>query len=217
MGGYGSGSWNRTNTKALVSDCLRLDASSLQRGGLFRSDVSFGSIFKVAWTKDTDDSSPQIGIQVGIAQITLLYRIPNLEEENGDIQEAVQLVWTPCNYGGHRAWFLCPGIDNGNFCGKRVTKLYLYGRYFLCRKCHGLTYNSQKVAIADRHLRRAQNIRMRLGGSASLIAPFPNKPKGMHWNTYWKMWSKEIKETNAHIGIIRTSLDHLEKEIRSGT
>jgi hypothetical protein len=35
-----------------------------------------------------------------------------------------------------------------------------------------------------RALHRAQEIRMKLGGFASLAEPFPAKPKGMHWSRY---------------------------------
>ena len=34
---------------------------------------------------------------------------------------------------------------------------------------------------------QTQNIRTRLGGSASLAEPFPNKPKGMWWRTYERL------------------------------
>ena len=212
MGGYGSGSWRRAETKALVSSCISLDASRLQKGGVFRSDVPFGSVFTVTWNNSTES---EIGIQVGGPQINLQYRIGGGDGESQDVTQLVPLDWTPCNYGGRRAWFLCPG-DRGN-CGRRVAKLYLHGRYFLCRHCHGLTYASQKVAVADRHLRRAQRIRTGLGGSASMLEPFPKRPKGMHWQTYWKLWDKESRETTAHLGIMRQSLDRMSAVIRRGS
>ena len=48
------------------------------------------------------------------------------------------LTRTPCYFGGFRWWFICPD------CGKKVAILYkpLYSNFFLCRKCHNLTYSS---------------------------------------------------------------------------
>jgi hypothetical protein len=55
---------------------------------------------------------------------------------------SVRLVATRCHLGGVRWWFVCPLSTNGVACGRRVRKLYLRGRYFGCRHCHGLTYLS---------------------------------------------------------------------------
>jgi hypothetical protein len=54
----------------------------------------------------------------------------------------VGLVTTRPQFGGLRWWFVCPLVVNGLPCGGRVAKLYLCGRYFGCRRCHGLTYTS---------------------------------------------------------------------------
>jgi hypothetical protein len=35
---------------------------------------------------------------------------------------------------------------------------------------------------------KSQKIRMRLGGSASMLDEFPEKPKGMHWRTYDRLY-----------------------------
>src|SRR5271166_295607 len=35
--------------------------------------------------------------------------------------------------------------------------------------------------------RRAQMIKMRLGGSNDPLEPFPQKPRGMHWRTYLRL------------------------------
>ena len=58
------------------------------------------------------------------------------------------------------------------------------GRYFLCRHCYNVAYTSQSEPRYDRMLRRANKLRMELGGepgSAQWIAP---KPKGMWQRTY---------------------------------
>ena len=50
--------------------------------------------------------------------------------------------------------------------------------------CYGLAYESQQEPARQRGLLMAQKIRERLGGNASMLDDFPNKPKGMHWRTY---------------------------------
>jgi hypothetical protein len=66
------------------------------------------------------------------------------------------------------------------------------GRRFFCRRCVGVPYASQSMAVHYRLLHRAQAIRERLGGRlyASLDAPFPPKPKRMRWRTYRQLRAK---------------------------
>lgn len=106
----------------------------------------------------------------------------------GDIDYYVSLAWTPCNYGGQRPWFICPG------CGGRVAKLYLYRRFFRCRHCHDLVYTSQRQDELDRAGRRLRDIRRQVGGCADPMKPFPGKPEGMQWRTYQKLWRKYLRE-----------------------
>ena len=61
------------------------------------------------------------------------------------------------------------------------------GRYFLCRRGHGLAYESTRESRGDRAVRKAQKVRMRLGGTANLLAPSPPTPQGMHWRTYERL------------------------------
>ena len=65
--------------------------------------------------------------------------------EKSELDYKVRLVATPCYYGGHRYWFLCPLVVNGKACNRRVGVLYLGdGKYFGCRHCFNLTYECQK-------------------------------------------------------------------------
>ena len=53
-------------------------------------------------------------------------------------------------------------------------------------------------------LTKAQDIRRNLGGSASLLDPIPDKPKGMHWKTYWRLrHQSEQAESMALRGMAR--------------
>ena len=47
-----------------------------------------------------------------------------------DVEEPVPLAWTPCNVGGERPRFVCPGVVNGARCGRRVAILYGPGKCF---------------------------------------------------------------------------------------
>ena len=84
--------------------------------------------------------------------------------------------------------------------GRRVLKLYCYReRLFLCRACADLTYRSRRESVHTQALSRAQKIRQRLGGSASMAEPFREKPKGMHWTTYERLWEKAEAADQQHL------------------
>jgi hypothetical protein len=182
MGGIGSGSWYRFDKKTTTDECQSIDVRYLHRNGLLQP----GHSFSLRWSQ----AGKQIGSIGGVAhdddRVTFFYR--HRRGDSGgdwkDVKETVPLEWTPCNFGGERPWFVCPEA----VCGRRVAVLYGPGRYFLCRHCYDLSYRSQREDSMYGALRRAQKIRERLGGSANMTEPFPEKPKGMHWKTYERLW-----------------------------
>jgi hypothetical protein len=205
MGGVGSGNWYRFNTKSTTNECHSVDVRYLHRNGLLKP----GQHFSLSWSR----AGRQTGSIVGVAsrdQVTLLYRRrrgPGGDWE--DVQETVPLTWTACNFGGERPWFICPRAG----CRRRVALLYGPGRYFLCRYCYDLTYQSQRENKMYRALHRAQDIRRRLGGSASMMEPFPEKPKGMHWSTYERLWWEHREAEMEQLVGMREWLDKFEKRV----
>lgn len=65
-------------------------------------------------------------------------------EETIQIDEPIPVVTTQPYFGGVRWWFICPLTVDVRACQRRVRKLYLPsgGRYFGCRTCYNLTYES---------------------------------------------------------------------------
>lgn len=60
-----------------------------------------------------------------------------------DFDYKIPIVTTPCYFGGVRYWFTCPWYTNGKYCGRRIGVLYLGGKYFACRYCYDLSYESR--------------------------------------------------------------------------
>ena len=113
----------------------------------------------------------------------------------------VRLAWTDCTLGGQRGWLLCPARG----CGRRVALLYLGGSgIFACRHCYELAYASQRETPDDRAARRADRIRDRLGWEAGILNDEGEKPKGMHWRTFHRLYAEHDNLVNASLrGMMR--------------
>jgi hypothetical protein len=209
MGGEGSGNRYRFDKKTTTGECHSVDVRYLHREGLLEP----GHQFSLRWSRAGRETGSIGGVVEGSdrpRRVLLFYRHrsgPGNEWE--DVHEPVSLEWTECNFGGERPWFVCPGAG----CGRRVAILHGPGRYFLCRHCYDLVYESQRGNGMTRALRRAQTIRERLGGSANMTKPFPEKPKGMHWRTYERLrWEHDEADMEQLAGL-REWLDRLEKKV----
>lgn len=96
-----------------------------------------------------------------------------------------ELDLSPCRYGGLRAYFLCPA----EACGRRCVRLYTINGHWLCRQCHGLAYQTQRLHKARRLIYRKHKVLSRVGGVGAGGYP-KDKPKGMHERTYYRLWEK---------------------------
>jgi len=199
MGGYGSGSHHYYTPRRTVEGRLNLDVRSLHRAGLLAPSTAGTS----TWTRNGREtgsiSHTARGEEEGRATtLELAYTL------NGEpVRQYAPLEWTPCHYGGARPWLNCP------LCDRRVAVLYA-GQRFACRHCHNLAYESSRESASDRGIRKAQEIRRRLGGSANLSLPFPPKPKGMHWRTYYRL---EAEAQEAYYGALLGAMAQLDKAL----
>lgn len=181
MGGFGSGRPSGFG-RDKVESCRSIDVNRLHKTGCLVPDWCGGWEWKrdgerVAW----------ISMRAEEGCLMLNYNVRSNGEEWQSVEEPVPIVRVPCRVGGTRPYFTCPGVVNGLACGRRVVKLYGSGRYFLCRHCYRLAYASQSEGELDRALRRANKVRMRLGGDPGMASPFPKRPKGMWRRTYERL------------------------------
>jgi hypothetical protein len=176
MGGYGSG---RKPGKLLTSDMLELDIRFLNRRRYIKSNM----FLPLTWTWNSGEEAGSIGIRIKKQCVLLKYYFRASGKKYRLFSMTVKLDWTPCHYGGHCPWFLCP------YCGRRAAILYA-GQYFYCRICQNLAYPSENEDQLGRLLRQANKIRRRLNCKPGVQNKIFLKPKGMHYKTFDRLRSQ---------------------------
>ena len=120
MGGIGSGRRPGEGSMRVTTDEVHaLDVRDLKRKGLIAA------------------GQERVGVVTRFRKRSR--RLAPGEKRIVELVANLRLTWTPCNYGGSRPWFLCPGEG----CGRRVAIVYGPSSPPLCRLCRGLTYASQ--------------------------------------------------------------------------
>jgi len=140
-------SWSDRNT---VEECLSISIPWLSHHGYF---CGFKSGI-IQWKNRLGEVASSVSIQVAMDEalfggnyIRLQYtQTDSYSGEKTELDYKIELVTTHCNFGGVRYWFICPLVVKGKACRRRVAKLYLPpgGKYFGCRHCYNLTYESCK-------------------------------------------------------------------------
>ena len=203
MGGWGSGRQSYATTPA-VENTLHLDADELTDGVEYP-----GATGRKRWGDEddptaeltlqfqhpdvdvTDDDTDPEDLDERATYVELEYTIGEDWSRNwtGDESHPVELEYTDCHFGGVRPWFRCPNRE----CQDRVRKLYFPrgGRYWLCRDCYDLQYQSSRKSgnaldTAELRYRRAFAKADAEGRRPHPNnAPFrPTRPNGMHHDTF---------------------------------
>ena len=108
-------------------------------------------------------------------------------EFDRESMQRVRVSWTRCHIGGWRSWLHCP------YCEKRVAKLLKGMGGYCCRACIGNPlYACQTKSTHGRRHFAICKIRLQLNGYASLLEPFPERPRGMHRKRYERMKARAL-------------------------
>lgn len=175
---------------------FRLDVRWLKREGLLEPG-------RATTLRETHYGRPRgvVGIEADEGGVTVT--------ANGRTQW-LGITLTPVHLGGSRPWFRCG-------CGNRAAILYgsphTGGPRFACRECKRLAYPSQRECPRYRPVTMASRIRSQLGGSPSLVDPFPAKPKGMHWTTYERRRARALAYERQSLEGLQSTLARLQRRV----
>jgi hypothetical protein len=198
-------------TSVDIAKAVKLRELPLHRRGRRhrRGCLRAGLRFTWSWTR-RGRALGSVDVRTEADAVILMFSPGGAEgNRSKSVEQRVPFVWTLCHLGGARPWFRCSASVGGRPCRRRVAKLYLRdAAIFACRQCCGLTYASQREIPRYRAISRVQKIRMRLGGSANLLKPFPKKPRGMHRWTYYRLPAKAMAAQERSIAL---ELDYMRR------
>lgn len=199
----------RPGWKAKTADRLGLDVRKLQREGVLKPATSF--IY--SWSQNGEQHAwVRAKVGVGGDCLTLCYQWTPRGGEALTIECPIDLITTPCHFGGLRTWFACPR------CGRRCGVVYFgspSGRY-ACRQCLNIAYPSQSQDKISRLWDRQRKIERKLSGGMGEWNRW-QKPKGMHQKTFDHLRNQlyEIESEKDHefyLSMVR-SFPHLLKDL----
>ncbi|MFH1866577.1 MAG: hypothetical protein ABIJ81_00635 [Patescibacteria group bacterium] len=139
-------------SKAIAEQSQALSIFWLNKQGYLKKPCEYQAGI-ITWTYGSRENKSSVSFSLHknslstpeeTAYIGLIYTHTSLATgEKNHMDFKIQLDTTHCNYGGQRYWFICPLIKGGQYCGRRVGVIYLIGKYFGCRHCGEIAYQSQ--------------------------------------------------------------------------
>lgn len=163
----GRGNYYRHNAKRTTADYLSIKVADMNRYKAWSPGRHFWS-----W-KRNGEKTGSISFVVAEDRVTFQYSTKDSDGNAIDVDKAIRLTTTDCNYGGRRKWFLCG-------CGRRIARLFIYGQRVACRHCFNLAYPTQNGDEIDRAWAKISTLEARLKDDH-------HRPKGMHLKTFWRI------------------------------
>ena len=122
-----------------------LSISFLKKHGYLNGYYRSGT---VSWTHGWSGNKSSIGIIASVhgddPHFRLHYTQTDFDGVKTNLDYRVEVASTPCYFGGKRYWFICPLSRSGVTCRRRVGVLYGASKYYGCRYCYDLAYQSQQ-------------------------------------------------------------------------
>jgi hypothetical protein len=106
MGGLGSGAWKKFGRRGTVDSCPALDVKALSAMGCLRPGGS-----------GTYPSAGGGGVIASLrfrCEAGRLYLSYATQAGDGERTESIPIVRVPCQYGGTRPYFVCPGAPSAD-------------------------------------------------------------------------------------------------------
>jgi hypothetical protein len=130
--------WSR---KATADESCNLSIYELRRSRMLSGHTSG----MTRWRSTHSGKETAIHLTVDVSgepYAKFTYTVTDRKGSKTDYDYKVNLVTTPCHFGGVRYWFACPS------CGRRAGALYLVPGdvYFRCRQCNNLSYQSRNLS-----------------------------------------------------------------------
>lgn len=179
MGGWGSGRYGY-RTAGTAEEAKRVDVRFIRKQGWLYD----GRRGLLSWSRRGEPFG-YVNYRIDRDTFTLEYKVRKHGGERESIKLPVSLTRTPCPYGGQRYYFLCPNQR----CERRCEVLYSEGLYFVCRKCAGLIYDSQKGGELDKIIEAKHKLGKRIFEHYEYGEGY-GKKKGMHWKTFNHLHAK---------------------------
>lgn len=193
---------NHIRGQKLKAEQLRpLDIRPIIRAGLLQAGRSFVSSWTDAHTGERLSSVKVMIVDYDLATISFA------SAGGPPLTIPVALDYSGTNFGGQRAWFLCP------CCAKRVAVIWHTGSGWGCRACLGLSYASQRADRAGRIALKLEKLYARLG-SCRLYGRLM-RPKGMWLATHSGILHQISYHGAAFMAAISAKTDRLEAQISS--
>ena len=183
MGGIGSGNYYRGSSQTTLEEMQRIDIASLNKSGFLNGHTRSG-----VWRWHCgDEPSGAVTLTTIDNQLMITGQRRNYGEDWEDFEQKINLLTTPCNYGGKRYWLQCP------YCFNRVGVLALGGSLFACRRCYKVPYASQQESRPDRINRAQRKLAARMFEDEDRGI----KKKGLHWKTFERLLHEHDRLENA--------------------